>query len=345
MLSHRTDDLYAYTAKDDGRIVEKTDKHVIVEYKDGTKVTIEIGRRFGSFDGVTIPHMIACDLKEGQRVKKGEIVTYNSNYFVRDRLDKKQVLWKAGIIAKTALLEGTDTFEDSSAISPRLAEKMKTELTKVRMIRVNFDQEIHNLVKPGDEVDIESILCTIENPVGAGDSLFAGETLETLKAISSLTPKAKIIGRVEKIEVLYNGDKDDMSASLKKITNASDREIARNAEAIGKPKTDGRVDSGYRIENRPLEMDSLVIKVYMTGPQPAGVGDKGVFGSQMKTVFGRVMAGVNETESGEPLDAFFGMQSIADRTATSPILIGTTNTLLIKAGQLAVAAYRGKGSS
>ena len=55
---------------------------------------------------------------------------------------------------------------------------------------------------------------------------------------------------------------------------------------------------------------------------------KGVFGSQLKTIFSKVMSGVNETESGEPIDAMFSYSSIANRIVNSPEIMGTTNTLL-----------------
>lgn len=345
VMPHRTDDLYAYTAKDNGKVVEKSDEFLVIEYKDGERKTIELGRRFGNFSGATIPHSVVTDLKEGQSIKKGDVVSWNANFFQKDRLDPKQLAWRSGVLARTAFLEATDTFEDSSAISSRLAEKLSTEMTEIRHIRIQFDQEIRELKKVGEQVDLESILCTIENPVGAGDSLFDEEALKTLQSISSLNPKAKSSGRVERIEVLYNGEKENMSDSLKKLANASDREINNRAEKAGKPKTSGRVDANFRIDNRSLDMDTAVIRVYITGPRSAGVGDKGVFASQMKSVFGRIMSGVNETENGDAIDAIFGYESIANRIASSPIVMGTTNTLLKIIGQKAVAAYRGKDSS
>jgi hypothetical protein len=345
VIAHRTDDLYATTAKQKGKVVDVSEKHVIVEYKDGSRQTIELGRRFGTFAGAVIPHSLTCELKAGQTVNEGDVIAYNTNFFQRDRLDPKQVIWKAGVLAKVAFMESPDTLEDSSAISTSLAEKLSSDMSKIRIIRASFDQELRNMVKVGDEVDIESILCTIENPVGGGGSLFDEESLNTLKAVSSLTPKAKTIGRVERIEVLYNGDKEDMSDSLKKVASQSDRDISQRAEVAGKPKTNGRVDGTYRIENRSLDPDSLAIKIYITGPVSAGVGDKGVFASQMKTVIGRVMTGVNRTESGDDLDAIFGYDSLTGRILLSPVLMGTTNTLLRIIGQKAVAAYRGKDAS
>ncbi len=60
----------------------------------------------------------------------------------------------------------------------------------------------------------------------------------------------------------------------------------------------------------------------------------------MKTVFGRVFGEGVKTESGKPIDAIFGAKSIDDRIVMSPIVIGTTTTLLDVIGQQAVKAYR-----
>lgn len=62
----------------------------------------------------------------------------------------------------------------------------------------------------------------------------------------------------------------------------------------------------------------------------------------MKTIFGRVMGGVNETESGVPIDAIFSYESINARIVRSPEIIGTTNTLLKIISRRVVDAYRGK---
>jgi hypothetical protein len=88
-----------------------------------------------------------------------------------------------------------------------------------------------------------------------------------------------------------------------------------------------------------LEVDHVAIKVYITSNVGMGVGDKAVFGNQMKTVVGHILTGINETESGVQLDAIFGAKSIMDRIVLSPLIIGTTNTLLRVIGEKAAALY------
>lgn len=342
IMAHRVDDLFAYTAKSNGKIIALEDDHVTVEYENGEKRNVELGRRFGVSAGTVLPHQVRCDLKLGETVQKGDVIAYNTNYFERDILNPKQVLWKAGLLVRTAIAESTDTLEDSSAISERVAKLLSTKVTKVRNISLKFEQVIRNLVKPNAKTDLASILCTIEDPVTANNDLFDEHSLDALKMLGAQTPRAKYSGVVERIEVFYNGDKDDMSESLRELANTSDRLMRKRAKAQGRGSNiTGSVDSSFRVEGTPLEVDNLVIKVYITADVPAGVGDKGVFGNQMKTIFGRVFSGVYTTESGNEIDAIFGYQSISARIVLSPEIIGTTTVLQEVIGLQAAKIYRG----
>ncbi len=216
-------------------------------------------------------------------------------------------------------------------------------MTEPRTIILRFNQAVRNLAKPGTSVDADSILCTIEDPITADNDLFDEESLKTLRVISSQTPRAKIDGIVERVEVFYNGDIEDMSESLAAITRASDRQLARTAKATGgATAANGKVDESLRIAGKSLEFDQVALIVYVTTEVSAGVGDKGVFGNQLKTIFGRVMTGTNKTESGVDLDAIFGYQSISDRIVNSPEIMGTTNVLLELMSKNAAKIWRGK---
>jgi len=341
VLAHRCDDLYAYTAKADGKVTAVTPRAIVITYDDGTSRAVELGRRFGSVAGVTFPHELTTSLKVGDVVKAGDVVAYNSHYFEPDTLNPSQVLWKAGVLVKTAIMESVDTLEDSSAISERVADLMSTKITKVRDIVVGFDQEIHKLLEPGTEVDVESILCTIEDAVSAQNQLFDESSLDTLRLISANTPRAKFKGTVERVEVFYHGELDDASESIAELAATSDRERKRAARDLKTTYTSGQVNDSMRVEGRSLPHKHAVIRVYITGRVGTGVGDKGVFGNQMKTIFGRVMSGINRTASGEDIDAIFGYTSINDRIILSPEVIGTTNTLLKVMSKRVVDVYEG----
>lgn len=340
VIPHRVGDMFAVTAKKPGKVVSVTKDGIIVEFADGERKGVILGRRYGNAAGLTIPHTIKTDMVVGQTFEVGEPIAYNTGFFERDVLNPKQIIWKSATLAKVVLMESPDTLEDSSAISPRLTKKLVTEQIKIKDIVVNFDQEIHRMVNEGDVVEPESMLCIIEDALSARNQFLDEETLDTLRVLGAQTPQAKVKGRVERIEVYYNGDLEDMSESLRAITQASDKRIIARNTAIGRKPFTGSVTDEFRIGTDPLLMDTACIRVYMSAKVSAGVGDKGVFGNQLKTVFGRVFNGDVKSESGVEIDTIFGAKSLANRIVTSPYLIGTTTTLLILAGKRVVKAYR-----
>lgn len=341
VIAHRTDAIHAKTADQDGVVENVTDKVVTVRYKDDTVVSYEIGRRFGVWAGHVIPHTIETKLVQGAKIKKGNVICYNSNYFTPDKLDPSQVILRSGILARTVLLESTDTLEDSSAISESLASKLITHDTQVRNIRVTFDQEVRNLIRTGEAVTEESILCTIHNATSGNTDIFDDDALTTLEKIQQSVPKAKMVGTIEKIEVIYTGELEDMSSSLRSLAERSDNDLRKLNKQLGKRAVEGRVEVGYRVDGHPMDVDTAVIRVYITGDAPMGIGDKSVFSNQLKSVTARVMTGVNQTADGVPLDAIFGYQSLANRIVLSAELLGTTNTLLVEVSKRVVKAYKG----
>jgi hypothetical protein len=342
VLAHRTDEQFAKAAEQDGKVLEVSDKHIKVENADGTITALELGRYFGTSAGTVLPNDLTTVFKVGDVVKKGDILVYSEGFFEPHTFNKKQVVWKAGVIAKTAIMEASFTLEDSSAITERLARELGTQITKVKTVTVRFDQTVRNLVQAGDATDLDTILCTIEDSVTANNDLFDEESLSYLRLLSAMTPRAKTVGKVEKIEVFYHGDIEDMSESLQELAVAGDRERKRQSRKLNKPTVTGSVDQSLRIDGNGLDLDTMAIRVYITTDVGTGIGDKAVFANQMKTVIGRVLEGVHETESGKPFDAIFGFKSIQDRIVLSPMIIGTTNTLLRVIGENAADIYFGK---
>lgn len=340
VIPHRTSDLFAYTAKKPGTVKSVNYKGVVIVYDDGAEEGYETGRRFGNAAGLTIPHEITTTLKEGDKVNVGDTIVYNTGFFEPDFFNKKRVIWKNSITARTVLWESKQTLEDASSISAKVAERLTTKTTKVKHIVVSFDQAVNKLVTAGQAVTSDSILCVIEDAITANNKLFTDATIDTLKIVGAQTPRAGVKGVIERVEVFYHGDKEDMSESLRALANQSDREMRKNAEALGRQVFSGSVDGGFRIEANPLALDTAAIRIYITSDIPAGIGDKGVFANQMKTVFSEVLEEPYKTEDGVEVDAIFGQKSIADRIVHSPETIGTTVSLLDFIADEMIAIYR-----
>lgn len=273
VIAHRSYDLFAMTASQPGKVLNINKKGIIVEYADGTKQGYELGRRFGNAAGLVIPHEIATQMKVGQEFEVGEAICYNTGFFEPDFFDSKRIVLKNAFNVRTVLWESLQTLEDASSITEKTASKLVTKLTKVKNILVSFDQTVSNLVKVGDKVDYDTVLCYIQDQVTAGNKLFTDETIDTLKMLGAQSPRAHVQGIVEAVEVYYHGDKEDMSESLLELSNESDKRFKYAANSQGKKFMSGSVDSGFRIEANPLPLDCVAIRLYITTTAPAGVGD------------------------------------------------------------------------
>jgi hypothetical protein len=337
VVAHRNSELFASVAKKAGKVTQVTPTGFLVEYEDGSTAGFKTGRQFGSNAGMTIPHTVTTDLKVGESFKAGTVLAFNSGFYQRDIHDPTQVVMKMGVLATVALLESSDTLEDSCAISTSLASKLRADLTKVKTVVLNFDQEVRRIVSNGQTVKYDDPVCIIEDAVTANTGAFDEESYDTLRMLGANAPAAKENGVVERIEVYYNGDKEDMSETLARIADISDRLLARRRSSAGLKVVTGQVDEGFRVEGNPLLLDTVCIKFFITTDHAMSVGDKGVLANQMKTVLGRVMYEPVTTESGKEVDVIFGAKSIFDRIVTSPFLIGTTNTLLEVIGKQAAA--------
>lgn len=339
VVGQRTGDMFCFAARQPGKVISVKPDGIVVEYADGEIRGSELGRQFGSDSGLMFAHEIKTQLKVGDTFDKGDIVTYNEGFFEKDFLNPKNMVWKQGVMANTVLWESTQTLEDASSISQSLATKLTARTTKVKIVKVTFDQVIRNIVSVGNTVNHESILCIIEDAVTSNSNLFDEVSLDTLRVLSNQTPTAKVQGVIERIEVYYHGDKEDMSDSLREIADASDKGFAIRAKSANKKAFTGEVGDEMRFDGDPLAFESVAIKFHITTNVPSGLGDKGVFSNQMKTVFSEIMDYEVKTESGEVIDAVFGAKSNLDRIVLSPFIIGTSNKVLELIGREALKVY------
>ena len=133
-----------------------------------------------------------------------------------------------------------------------------------------------------------------------------------------------------------------MSKTLRSIVDRYDRKRAKEAKALNKPATTGELYDNIFFDKEPLVQDHAVIRIFIDKELECGVGDKLVVANQLKTIIGRVVTGKQECEDGTPIDLYFSYKAVESRIVLSPMLNGTTNTILRTIGQNAVKLYRGE---
>ena len=318
---------FAITAKKPGKVTKRTDEYITVEYDDGTTETHKYGLQFGTSAGTIIPMPTVCEVKEGEKFKIGKPLIYNTDFFEKDPFDVDGGLClKFGIPVIVRFVDNRSTIEDSTAISKQLAEKMSIDVTHKRVVVVKFTDEIYDLVKVGAWVHQEDSLCKLLDSSAAALVSNIDEVEDTLDALDRKTPRAKYAGRIDKIDIYYHGEKEEMSSSLRKYVTQSDANLAKSTPD-GKA-INGDVKDNYRVDGKQLLPNTAAIIVHITDNEPMGSSDKLVFGTQLKSTVTRVMTEVVTTEDGHYVDATFGTKSLENRLVYGVYLQLTLNMVL-----------------
>jgi hypothetical protein len=340
IIPQRTKALFCKTAEKNGQVVSLDDKGIVVQYDDNTTVGVKLGYQYGDHEGSTFRHLVITPLKLNQKVKIGDAIAYNTSFFEPDFFDPSKIVYKNTITSKVVLMESQKTLEDSCSISETVAEKLRVNTTHIKSVVINFNQNILKVHSVGN-IAYGDVLCFIEDEITSNTDVFNEENINTLLSLSRNVVKSKYNGTLDKIVVVYHGDKEDMSPTLRKLADQSDRALKAESKSINAEPISGSVNSDYRVDGNPLLLDTAEIQFFITTSHNTGVGDKTVFAHQMKSVIGDVFKEPLISEDGEIIDAIFGAQSIANRIVMSPYIIGTTITLLKKIAENAVKIYKG----
>lgn len=327
LMPYKVGNLYASVAEQDGIVTQKTNKLLTIKYADGTIKGIPLGERYGRMEGSVYPHSIISDLIVGNKFKQNDYLSYNTAFFEHDWLDPSKLIFKFGDCVKVALTMTNEVFEDSSSISEELSKRSATELIKEKTFVIEFDKNIINLIPEGSKVEPNDILFTLSEESVDYTNL-SDNTVNMLQNLAAMSPKAKVNGIIDRYEIRYNGEVQDMSPTLRKLTNRLNTELYESTKGTEEEVLTGKVNSEYRVEGKNLNIDTLELRVYIRIKVNNSIGDKNVYCNQMKSVTSSVMTEKVMTESGEEVDAMFSFNGILNRQVLSPILIGVTNRLL-----------------
>lgn len=332
----RSNDKFVVTAKEDGVVTDLNDKEMVVTYNSKKKETYRIRTWTSKEESESCyTHQQVPNFKKGDKFSKDDSLIYDKLFYEPDIFNPKRVLYKQGDIVTVALMEDSDTFEDSSSISRKLNDRLGTTVTKVKSVIVEATDTIFDLKAIGQKIEPTEPLMVITDSNLPTDKVDE-ETLAILKSLKSMAPTSKVRGTISKIEVRYNCELSDMSESLKSIVMASNRRLK---DEYG---YDGKVTSGYSVEGTPLLPGQVQIKMYIITSQGMGIGDKAILGNQCKFTVGEVYDNQLEAEDGTDIEITFSYRGINARIVNSAMLMGTTGMVLEQLKNRAVELYFGK---
>lgn len=347
VLPVRVGKKFCVPALEDGVVESVSDKQIIVVYnlpdgktkKDKIKLYSWTSKEEA---GVCYTHTLVANVSKGDKFFKDDTLAYDKLFFEPDLFNPRRVIYKQGDVCNVAIMENSETFEDSGAISLNLSDRLGTTITKVLSFVLDQKDEIFNLVKIGDYVEPSDVLFSFMSEDANNLRGLDAKTIEILKELKSSSPKAKVKGIVSNIVVFYNGDPNDLSDSIRALAEESAKRTFES-DVYGLKEDKGilnnKVDSSYSIQGNPLLSGEVEIKVYIQTGEGMTLGDKGILGNQMKFTVGEVFPNNIKTEDGRDVDALFSYIAIQKRIVTSPTLIGTTSVLIEKLEKDIVKMY------
>lgn len=348
MVAHRANKLYAVSAKQDGKVIEINDKAKLckIQYKDGSVEVFTYGEEYGVCADLITTQKQELTVKLGDTFKKNEILCYNPQFFEKDPYIR-QVYWKHGLPGVVAWTEVAGTYEDSSTITKKFGERLEIEPVQVRMLTLDKNTYVHMFKHIGDKVDITDELMIFEE---AGTADIAGiskdeETLAYLAKLNKATPKAKFAGTIVDIEMYCGCPVQDIHDTLKVIyKEANAKKKARHKFSEDTKQSIYYSDvkpipKGTKFKGATFDENTVVIRYLIKEELSAGVGDKIVIDSSLKSVVSDVLSDPVTTESGIEVDVLFSVSSMSNRIICSCLIQGMTERILETLEQQVVDIY------
>lgn len=356
VLPYKVSNTFGYKARLDGKVIkiDEENKFLIIKYKDGTTERVEYGSKYNKNSDFFLENNLDLNVKEGQSVKAGSIVTYNKDFFKKCM---NKLIFTQGCMARVAIHEGEVTEDDSSAISWRLGNKLTTAVIKRKQIVLGANANIISSVKVGDHVLYGDPLMVYENSQDKDDDMALLELLgdadeSVLDKIARHKASANYSGEIKDIKMYWTVDPDQMGESAKKFVkqyiNRIKKDIASEEEASGVKSTrryciDVSKPSGPmkdRVNGVVMPKEGgILIEFFIEHAANKRPGDKVSCNSSLKTVINKVMQKdecayrINNKSKFNTIDFVQSNIGVANRMVTSIYLTGFLSKILFEAGK------------
>ena len=357
-LPYLISNTFAYKSKGKGHVVEIVpDKYMIIEYDESIKgQSIKEGQKYreyvdlsasvqkNSSSGFYVTLKLDTELKEGQKFKANQILAYDKSSFSDEMGADDNIAYDIGTLAKFAILNTDEGFEDSAIVSESLSEAMASDIVIEKEITVPKDASVYNLVKKGQAINEGDTLMILQNAYDEEDvntllrNLAGSE--EEITNLGRIPITSKVTGIIQDIIIERTVELDELSPTLKKIVSAYEKEIKDKKNIMNK----------YGIEdvNKVLQdtkalpatgklknaSDAIVIRIYLSYHDKFKTGDKLIYGTAVKGVDKELFPAGEEPYSeyrpNEKIHSLLSIGSINARMVTSVLITAAINKGLIE---------------
>ena len=349
-LPYLISNTFAYKSKEKGKVLELVpDEYMIIEYDgniDPKREYIDLSESVqkNSSSGFYVTLKLDTDLKEGSKFKKNQIIAYDKQSFSDEMGVDDNIAYNIGTLAKFAILNTDEGFEDSAIVSDSLSEAMASDVVLEKEITIPKAANVYNLVKKGQAINEGDALMILQNAYDEDDVNVLLKNLagseEEITNLGRIPITSKVTGIVQDIKIERTVEIDELSPTLKKIVK--DYESAINRK---KKKMD---NYGIKDTNKILQdtealppigglkdaADCVKIRIYLKYHDKFKTGDKLIYGTAVKGVakdiFPKGEEPYSEYRKDEKIHALLSIGSINARMVTSVLITTAINKGLIE---------------
>lgn len=348
-LPYMISNIFAKKADKNGKVIDVNGERMLIEYSDGTKdyVNLEENVEKNSSSGFYVTLKLDTDLKPGKTFKAGDIIAYDKSSFSNDIGATDNIAYDIGTIAKIAIMNTDEGYEDSAIISEDLCDDMTSSMVLMspnHPIVLDKSTNVYNLVKKGQRVEEGDPLLIIQRPYDEDDANTLLKNLvddpEEITDLGRIPIKSKITGIVQDVVIYRTVDISELSPSLKKIVNEYERNIKRKKKEMeenGIKNADfivGSTDKLPAVGKLKNASDGIAIEIYIKYEDKMKTGDKLIYFSALKGVVKDIFPEGEEPTSeyrpNEKIHSLLSISSVNGRMVTSVLINGAIYKYLIE---------------
>lgn len=344
-LPYIASDIFAFKAKANGKVIELVpDEYMIIQYKNGKSDYVNLANTVqkNSDGGFHVPLKLDTDLKVGSTVKENQIVAYDKLSVGNNLGENDNLAFKSGTLAKVAILNTEEGFEDSAIMSSRLSKAMSCDVVKVRSVYLPKETNIYNLISKGMHIEEGDIMMSYQAPYESEDLEVLQRNLagteEELSSLGRKPVRAECTGTLVDIRIYRTCEIADLSPSLKKMVTAYEKPIKAKKAALEKHGIETyQLPATYKLpatgKLKNCE-DGVMIEFCQQYTDMPAIGDKIVWYSANKgvnkTLFPEGEEPYTELRPNEVIDGLITNTSINGRMVCSIGEVGALNKLMIE---------------
>lgn len=335
---------FAFKAKENGKVIEKTDDYMILQYKSGEKEFIDLRNNIkkNSNGGFYIPIKLDTNLKLGSTVKANQIVAYDKLSFSDIVGDSNDISYNLGAFGKIAILNTDEGYEDSAAISKHLSKAMSSQVVIKKEISLPKNTNIYNMVKKGQPIQEGDPLLIFQNAFDEDDVNILLKNLvddeDEISSLGRIPIKSKVTGFVDDIKIYRTVDKAELSDSLRKKVNELEKPNVELKKVIDKHgintnviQTTDKLDPTGKMKNVG---EGVLIEFYLRYDDEMSVGDKLIYYSALKGVVKDIFPEGKEPYTNfrpnEKIHSLLSMGSVNGRMVCSILINLGINKVLVE---------------